>query len=263
MTRVIATAGKGGTGKTTTAAFVIRCLLERGHRPVLAVDADANSNLNEALGIELTAKTLGAARELFMEQQSRIPPGMTKEAFFEMQLSAAVTESEYVDMLVMGRPEGTGCYCYANNILRRYVEELTDNYPWVVVDNEAGLEHISRGVTRRPDSLIIVSDHARRGIEAAGRISDLVEELDVAVDQVMLVVNRVPPTGIDPLVEKLAGDEGLSIVASLPEDQQVARNDLEHGSVFEIPETNPFYRACRELTERLTRGKKQEKPPSG
>lgn len=252
MTQVIATAGKGGTGKTTTAAYLVRCLLEKKVRPILAVDADANSNFNEALGIELSAKTLGAARELFMEEQSKIPPGMTKEAYFEMHLSAAITESEDVDMLVMGRPEGSGCYCYANNILRKYLDELAGNYPAVIVDNEAGLEHISRKVTRRPDQLLIVSDHGRRGIEAAGRIRELVGELSVEVGEVVLVVNRVPSTGVDPLIQKMADEREMNIVAALPEDAEVARYDLEHRSVFEVPPENPFYRACKELAEKLT-----------
>ncbi len=252
MTKVIATAGKGGTGKTTTAAFIVRCLLEAKMRPVLAVDADANSNLNEALGIELSAKTLGAARELFMEEQSRIPAGMTKEAFFEMQLGNAITEGEDIDMLVMGRPEGSGCYCYANNILRSYLDKLAGNYAFVVVDNEAGMEHISRKVTRNPDRLLVVSDHGRRGIEAAHRILELVDDLDVSVGKVVLAVNRVPSTGIDPLVSELATARGMEILAALPEDDEVARFDLEHRSVFEVPGQNAFYRACQELTEKLT-----------
>jgi len=250
MPRVIATAGKGGTGKTTTAAAIIRALVEGGRRPVLAVDADANSNLSEALGIEVPA-TIGKSRELFLREQSSVPAGMTKEAYYEMHLSQAVAESDDIDMLVMGRPEGSGCYCYANNILRSYLDRLQENYPWIVVDNEAGLEHISRKTTRNPDVFLVVSDHQRRGLEAARRIKELIEELDVETHDVGLVINRVPAGGIDPAVERLATETGLEIWALLPDDPEVARFDIEHRSVFELPADNPFVAACRALSGKL------------
>ncbi len=253
MTLVIATSGKGGTGKTTTAAAIVRCLVESGTRPVLAVDADANSTLNEALGVS-AATTVGGAREDFHDEQDHIPSGMTKEAYLEFKLSGSVIEGDDVDMLVMGRPEGSGCYCYANNILRNYVEKLQGNYPAVVIDNEAGLEHLSRKTTRRPDVLLIVSDHARRGIEAARRVRDLVEELHLEVGRVMLVVNQVPASGLDPLVRSHAEECGLLIAATLPDDPEVLRADMEHRSVFTLKADNPFLSAVRDLTRRLAGG---------
>jgi CO dehydrogenase maturation factor len=246
MTRVIAMAGKGGTGKSTTAAALIRAIVEAGHTPLLAVDADANASLGDLIGIEAEF-TLGGVREDFMGERAGIPPGMTKEAYFEMKLMSVVNESDDVDLLVMGRPEGKGCYCAANNILRAYMERLQGNYPFVVMDNEAGLEHISRLTTRSPDVLVIVSDHARRGIEAASRIRDLVGELGIAVARMGLVINRVPPSGLDPEVERLARESGLALLAALPEDAEVARYDLDHRSMFELPASNPFVSRVREL----------------
>jgi CO dehydrogenase maturation factor len=250
VTRVIATAGKGGTGKTTTAAMITRVLVEAGTRPVLAVDADANANLGELLGIEVD-RTLGGVREDFMVERSGLPPGMTKEAFLEMKLMSAVVETDDVDMLVMGRPEGQGCYCAANNVLRAYMEKLQDNYPVVMMDNEAGLEHISRLTTRKPDALLLVTDHARRGIEAAHRIRGLIDELGLSVATVGLVINRVPASGLDPRVEELVSDTGLELLATLPEDDEVARFDLEHRSVFELPGDNAFVSTVQGLVERL------------
>jgi CO dehydrogenase maturation factor len=176
---------------------------------------------------------------------------MSKEAYYEMKLMSVVIESDNVDMLVMGRPEGTGCYCAANNILRSYMEKLGSNYPFVVMDNEAGLEHISRKTTRSPDALVIVADHARRGIEAAGRIRALIEELGLETGKVGLVINRVPRSGMDPKVEELALGTGIEILASLPEDEQVALLDLEHRSMFELPPDNPFVAAVRGLVSKL------------
>lgn len=250
MTRVIATAGKGGTGKTTTAAAITRILVESGRTPVLAVDADANANLGELLGIEVD-RTLGGIREGFMQERSGIPPGMSKEAYFEMKLTSVVIETDDVDMLVMGRPEGTGCYCAANNILRSYMEKLGSNYPFVVMDNEAGLEHISRKTTRNPDVMVIVSDHARRGIEAARRIQTLARELGLDVGRLALAINRVPGSGLDPKVGEMARETGLEILATLPEDPEIERYDLDHRSVFELPADNPFLVACRGLAEKL------------
>jgi len=250
VTRVIATAGKGGTGKTTTAAVITRVLIDAGKRPVLAVDADANANLGELLGIDVD-KTLGAVREDFMVERAGLPPGMTKEAFLEMKLMSAVVETDDVDMLVMGRPEGQGCYCAANNVLRAYMEKLQENYPVVMMDNEAGLEHISRMTTRKPDALLLVADHARRGIEAAHRIRGLIDELGLQVNRVGLVINRVPASGLDPRVEELARSTGLELLAVLPEDEEVARYDLDHRSVFELPAGNAFVTAVRGLVEDL------------
>ena len=176
MSKLIAVAGKGGTGKTTVAALVIRHLLKTKRTPVFAVDADPNYTLGEALGIEVE-QTIGMMREEFIGERAEIPSGMSKEAVLERQMHAAMHEAKDVDLLVMGRQEGPGCYCYLNNVLRKFMDVLAADYPFVVVDNEAGMEHLSRRNTRKIDLLLVVCDHSVKAARAAGRIVDLVEEL--------------------------------------------------------------------------------------
>ena len=170
----IAMAGKGGTGKTTIAGFLIRYLIQKGKTPILAVDADSNTNLNEVLGVSVEG-TLGTAREEMKE--GIVQQGMTKQMFMEMKLAESIVEGKGFDLIAMGRPEGSGCYCAANNLLSMYLGKLIDNYPYMIMDNEAGMEHISRLTTNNVDILLIVSDTSLRGIEAAGRINTLVDEL--------------------------------------------------------------------------------------
>ncbi len=173
----IAMAGKGGTGKTTLAGLLVRFLKEHEMTPILAVDADANSNLNEVLGLEVE-ETLGEAREMMKKD---VPVGMTKDIFIEMKVEQALVEANGFDLMVMGRPEGPGCYCAANSLLSKFIERMMDNYPYLVVDNEAGMEHFSRLTTKYIDLLLIVSDSSRRGILSARRIYDLVDELNIRV----------------------------------------------------------------------------------
>src|SRR3990172_2589461 len=186
MSFTIAVAGKGGTGKTTFAGMIIRYLLEKKKGPVLAVDADANANLNEVLGIEVKG-TIGQTREMMNEE---VPTGMTKDVWFEYKVQEALTESQGFDLLAMGRPEGAGCYCAANTLARKYIDMLTDNYPYIVIDNEAGMEHLSRLTTRDVDLLFMLSDSSRRGIITAARIRDLIRELKLNITRDVLVLNR-------------------------------------------------------------------------
>jgi len=167
----IALAGKGGTGKTTIGGLLVRFLKEHGMIPILAVDADANANLNEVLGLAIR-DTLGEAREMM---KTDVPPGMTKDLYMEMKVQQALVEAEGFDLIVMGRPEGPGCYCAANSLLSKFIERLVKNYAYLVIDNEAGMEHLSRLTTRDIDLLLVVSDASRRGIQAARRIYDLVD----------------------------------------------------------------------------------------
>ncbi len=162
MSKVVAIAGKGGTGKTTVAALLIRYLLRTGKVPVLAVDADADTNLPDALGIAAgkTIGTIGKAREQFFQQKGEVPAGMPKEAYLELKLNQVLVETKDIDLLVMGRPEGAGCYCYINNVLRKYLDVLGKNYPFVIVDNEAGLEHLSRRTTQDVHHLLMVSEYS-------------------------------------------------------------------------------------------------------
>lgn len=222
MSYSIALAGKGGTGKTTVAGFLIRYLVSEGRTPVLAVDADANSNLNEVLGLEIS-ETLGDARE---EMKKGVSSGMTKDVFMEMKLQEAVIESSGFDLIVMGRPEGAGCYCAANSLLTMYLEKLIKNYETVVTDNEAGMEHISRLTTDNIDDLIVVSDSSIRGIQAAARIVDLTEELKLNIIRKSLIVNRVKD-GERARIEEAVKKYNLDLMGIIPEDPVVFDYDLE------------------------------------
>jgi len=212
---LIATAGKGGTGKTTVAALSVRYLLSTARRPVLAVDADADGGLGDLLGLP-EPPGLGQVRE-----QMRRVKGVSKEAYVEAGLNQAVAEGEGVDLLAMGRPEGPGCYCAANSLLSRYLERLAEGYPWVVIDNEAGLEHISRLVTRRLDLMLVVSDPSRRGLRAASRIRELVAEVGLEVGRTRLVINRLEGA-LPPALAQEAEAVGLGEPHLIPADPLVA-----------------------------------------
>ncbi len=247
MTKVIAVAGKGGTGKTTISALTVRSLIQSNHKPVLAVDADPNSNLGESLGINVD-RTIGGMREDFFQKKGEVPAGMSKEIYLSMQLNQVVLESTGFDMLVMGRQEGPGCYCFINNILRKYSEELAENYKTMVVDNEAGMEHLSRRTNHKIDYLLLVSDHALRGLRAVRRINELIDGLDLNIGEKGLVVNRAPET-LDPAflaeVEKL----GLTIVGQIPADQNLETYDFEQRSLLDLPDDSPSVVAVNKILE--------------
>ena len=180
MTFTIAVSGKGGTGKTTVSALLVRALVEKEKKPILAVDADPNSNLNECLGVSLK-RSVGDIRETLLEKQQSLPPDQSKESYLDYMIQSSLTESDAFDLLAMGRPEGPGCYCYVNNVLRKIVDSIASGYPYVVMDTEAGLEHLSRRTTRDLDVLIITTDPTTRGAATAKRIAELVKELDTKV----------------------------------------------------------------------------------
>lgn len=249
MSFQIALAGKGGTGKTTVATLVIRYLLERGMIPVLAVDADANANLNEMLGVEVS-RTVGEARE---EMKTGVPTGMTKEVFMEYKVQEALVECEGFDLIAMGRPEGAGCYCYANSLLTKYLEILLENYRYTVVDNEAGLEHISRLTTRDVDLMLVVTDPTKRGILTAERIRDLTHELKLAVGNLKVVVNRCHG-GIEPILQEEIRRRGLDLAGVIPNDKHVERFDLEGRPMLHLPADSGAYNAVRDIMERLLMG---------
>ena len=249
MTYSVALAGKGGTGKTTMAGLLIKYLVEKGKKPVLAVDADANANLNEVLGLEVD-DTLGDARE---QMRKNVDVGMTKDVFMEMKLQQAVVESEGYDLVVMGRPEGTGCYCAANTLLTQYLEKLIDNYPYIVMDNEAGMEHISRLTTNNIDLLIAVSDGSRRGIQAASRIIHLTDELNLNIGRKVLIVNRAVE-GDKGTLEAAASDFGLEIAGQVPEDAGIKAFDLQGRPTIALDGENEAVKAANEIFEQIIAG---------
>jgi len=246
MSLIIAMAGKGGTGKTTVAGLLIRFLLKKGMTPVLAVDADSNANLNEVLGLEV-ATTLGQARE---GMKDGVPPGMTRDVYMELKVEEALVESKGFDLVVMGRPEGSGCYCHANTLLSRYMDRLCGNYRVVVMDNEAGMEHISRLVSRRADILLIVSDATQRGIQAARRIHDLTQELNLEIKKDYVIINRVNgdlPTAVKGAVE----GAGLNFAGYVEDDKLISQYDLEGRPTFELPDNAKSVQALNEIFEAI------------
>lgn len=249
MGKVIAMAGKGGTGKTTLAALIIRYLKKKGMGPILAVDADPSSNLGEAIGLPVD-KTLGAAREDFFEIKGNLPPGMTKENYLEMKLHEILVESPGLDLLVMGRPEGPGCYCYANNILRRHLDRLVNNYPFVVMDNEAGMEHLSRRTTQGVDYLFFLSDYSLRGIRTVGQIKKLVEELKLSVKQEYLVIDRAPQN-LDGIFATEVSKQEMELLGVIPEDQYIKEQELQGQPLLDLPEESPAVQAVARMMEKI------------
>ncbi len=243
----IALAGKGGTGKTTLAGMLIDYLVKKGKSPVLAVDADANANLNEVLGLKVT-ETLGNAREEM--KKGVVPGGMTKNIFMEMKLEQAIVDADGFDLVVMGQPEGQGCYCAANTLLTGFLERLTGNYPYMVTDNEAGMEHISRLTTSDVDILLIVSDTSRRGIQAAVRINELVQKLNIGVGKSYLVINQTREAPAESVLAMLK-KEGLTLAGTVPADDMVYRYDLDGKPTVAIPDDNAAVRAAFDIFDTI------------
>lgn len=247
MTFSIALAGKGGTGKTTIAGMLIKYLVSKGKTPILAVDADANANFNEVLGVEVK-DTIGNAREEM--KKGRVPGGMTKDVFMSMKLEEAIIEADGYDLIVMGQPEGSGCYCAANSLLTGFLEKLTGNYPYIVMDNEAGMEHISRLTTRNVDVLLLVSDTSRRSIQAAIRINQLAKELNIGFKQSCLVVNQAK-NGLPESALKMIEAEGLTLAGLIPEDPTIYEFDFDGRPTVEMPEESPSIRAAYQVFEKI------------
>ncbi len=243
----IALAGKGGTGKTTVAGLLIKYLVKNGKIPVLAVDADSNANLNEVVGLTVT-DTLGNSREEM--RKGKVPSGMTKDVFMSMKLEQAVVESTGYDLVVMGQPEGPGCYCAANTLLTGFLERLTGNYPYIVMDNEAGLEHISRLTTSNVDILLIVSDTSRRGLQAAIRINDLAKTLNIGVAKCYVLINRVKEKP-DKAVLELLSQAGLELAGTISENQSVYEYDLNGQPTIEMPEDNPAVKEAFAIFDKI------------
>jgi CO dehydrogenase maturation factor len=248
MTYSIGLAGKGGTGKTTIAGLLIRYLVENGKLPILAVDADSNANLNEVLGLQVE-ETLGDARE---EMKRGVATGITKDVFMEMKLEQAVVESTGFDLIVMGRPEGAGCYCAANTLLTNYLDRLINNYAYVVIDNEAGMEHISRLTTNNIDLLIVVSDPTRRGIQSAARIFELTQELGLNIDQKVLIVNQAKEGQMDS-IRKVVETYDLDLTGLIPEDEQVRDFDLDGKPTTDLGRDSKALQAAYAVFDQILR----------
>jgi CO dehydrogenase maturation factor len=236
VTRVIAITGKGGTGKTAVAALLIR-YLTKGEKVVLAIDADPDTNLPETLGCD-SEKTLGDVREFMVNDRDNLPPDINKESIFESRIYEVLIEMPHYDLLVMGRSEGSGCYCYINNLLRSVMERLVRNYDTVIIDTAAGLEHFSRRTIRNVDDLIVVTDGSRRGLRTAERIQDLVDEVEIEIGRVYVVANKVTVDNKEKLIE-IAKELNLQLIGMVPLDEMIAELDLMGIPLSNLPEDSP------------------------
>lgn len=245
MSYTIAICGKGGTGKTTLAALIIRELVQKHQGDsILAVDADPNSNLDQALGIK-AENSIVAIVDGISKNPGRIPQGMTKDRFIEYQIQDSLVEADGFDLLAMGRPEGPGCYCFVNNLLRSLIAKLSKSYAFMVIDNEAGMEHLSRRTTRIIDLLLIVSDFSIVGLRSAKRILDLSRELEIDVKEARLVVNKAV-NGLTQLQEEI-DRLGIPLAGIIPQDEDVLKMSLQNGNVKQLSADSKIVKAVDQI----------------
>ncbi|MDS1030706.1 AAA family ATPase [Bacillota bacterium LX-D] len=249
MAKYITVAGKGGTGKTTFTALLIKYLINHNMKPILAVDADPNSNLNEALGLDVGNTISDILADV--KDPKAVPTGMTKDMYVEYKLSQSIIETKDVDLLVMGGPPGPGCYCYANDLLRKHLEQLGANYDYVVIDSEAGLEHISRKTIPRVDYLFVISDSSARGIRSAGRINELVQSLKTPINNISLIVTKVTGNQIKDLEQEIA-KTGLVLSGEIPYDNTLMEYDLQSKALVNLPSDNPAVQAVNNILDKVS-----------
>jgi CO dehydrogenase maturation factor len=245
MAFTIALAGKGGTGKTTTAALIVRALRDLGASSVLAVDADPNACLHDSLGVEVE-RSVGEITESMLGDPDANPGGMSKAEWVEYNIQRYLVETRDFDLLSMGRPEGSGCYCYANNLVRGAMDALSRGYEYVVMDNEAGLEHLSRRTTRNVDLLLLVADPAVRGVRTAETLNQLADELEIAVGSRYVIINRTSEP-LHPALQEAVAETGLPLLGVVPSDEGIALNDLNGASLFELPADSPALARVRDM----------------
>jgi CO dehydrogenase maturation factor len=252
MTVTIALAGKGGVGKTTIAGMVIKYLVQNRPGPVLAIDADPSSNLNMVLGLDLEW-TVGDIREDMLAKvksslvaggaaMGALPGGVSKHDYLDHQIRSSLAEGEAFDLIAMGRSEGAGCYCAVNHNLREVIDSIGKNYRYIVIDNEAGMEHLSRRTTRDVQHLLVVSDPTQRGIVAAERISSFRNELDIRIEHAYLIINRLRgdmPPALTTEINKL----DIPLLGSVPADDELANFEFSGKPLVELGNESPVYQA--------------------
>jgi len=242
MSYTIAITGKGGVGKTTVAALLVSRLIARGCTPVLAVDADPNSCLDAALGVKAAA-TIGGIREQARQIAGKgMAGGASTQQLLEMKIAESLVEADDFDLIAMGRPEGPGCYCYANNVLKQAIQTMAANYPWLVIDNEAGLENVSRRVVTNVDLMLIVADPSKRGVETLRRLYDLAGEMGVKFKKLGIVINRMRHAGVPEGIEELQRDIKADYLLLLPDDQELADYNETGASLKLLPDQNQVVR---------------------
>jgi len=246
MSCVIAMAGKGGVGKSTIASLIIRVIKDSKLGSILVIDADPNSNLGEFLGVEVKQSISSILDDLSLHPES-VPKNMGKDAFIEYRVQSSIEEADGFDLLTMGAPEGPGCYCYVNNALRNVISKLVNHYDFVVIDNEAGFEHLSRKTMRSADSLVLVSDTTLAGLRAARKIMDLIRELKINIRQGFLVINRSQEKLGD---DKLAG-LGVEYLGEILPDPEIEKISLNGESLLELDSGNKSLKTMRQLGEKI------------
>lgn len=252
MPHTIAVAGKGGVGKTTTCGMLIDYLCRRKKGPILVVDADANSNLNEVLGTEVET-TLGTIREEMAQAELKgtVPAGMTKADYADYKFSSALIEEDDYDMLVMGRTQGKGCYCYVNGVLKTQIDKYAKNYQYLVMDNEAGLEHVARGTLPHVDTMLLISDCSRRGIQAVARIAEMIDDMELKPGRMGLIVNRAPGGVLEDGVKEEIEKHGLTLLGVLPQDDAIYRCDCNGEPSAKLPESDPVKVALNQILQSI------------
>ena len=246
MSYTIAMAGKGGTGKSTIATLIIRYVTQELGKAVLAVDADPNSSLGISLGVGVKG-TIADIRDDVVEKRVDIPASMSKERYIEYCIEDCIVEENKFDLLTMGRPEGPKCYCYANNILRKYLDKAEQSYPFIVIDTEAGMEHLSRRTTNDVDLLIIAFEATIIGVRTAKRITELIESLPIKIKESIYVMCKVPKKGVSEKVEAEISESGLEVSAKLPFDDEIFEHITSGESLLEISKENTVYSEIRNL----------------
>ncbi len=238
MSYMIAITGKGGVGKTTISSLLVRALIQNGKKPVLAIDADPNSCLDAALGVTVTKTVGGAREEVRDEAQKGLAAGISKQQFLQMKIEESLVESEGFDLISMGRPEGAGCYCYANNVLKAVISQISGQYPYVVLDNEAGLENLSRRIVQSVNMLVLVSDASNAGLQTLVRLHALAEEMNIQYSKLLLVVNRLRGDKLPERLAEIKEQTGAHAVIGIPDDHELAAFAEENRSFMQLPANN-------------------------
>ncbi|HAH21145.1 MAG: hypothetical protein A2Y00_00630 [Omnitrophica WOR_2 bacterium GWF2_43_52] len=246
MSFIIAVAGKGGTGKTTVSSLLVNMLAGRGIGSVLGIDADPNSNLAEALGLKVK-EDIGSIVDAIAKNPGLVPVGMSKDRFIDYRIQTSIVENDGFDILTMGRPEGPGCYCYVNNLLRTLIKNIADDYDYIVLDNEAGFEHLSRKTMRRADRLLLVSDSSEAGLRAAKRIIALVKELEIDIKNIALILNRTHSIILSDKIQEL----GVEIAGVIPEDENLLNLSRQGKSITDLEESSKAFVEVKKILEKI------------
>jgi CO dehydrogenase maturation factor len=249
MAITIAVSGKGGTGKTSITCLILRHLINNGAGPILAIDADPNNTLNENLRIDAEI-TIGDIREKQMEEKGLGPAGVPKGRMLEYEVEECLIEHDDFDLLVMGRQEGPGCYCYINNILREYIMKLSSSYKFVLLDNEAGMEHLSRRTTNNIDVLLLVSEADPVSLKSAVNIASLADKLKLNIGSKHLIVNKVTDKML-PVVEEKVAETSIPLLGTIPYDRLLVEHVLNEESLLTLPETSGAVQAVKQIFDKL------------